>query len=319
MLTETETKPTQKKTTDRFVKVDFSNPLDSYTAVRDDYHAMGPGTQIDQAMGYLLLQGEQLFLDMRRAELDIARHCLWIPEWNQCKSRKREALGAKSLALTINPDTFHITFEADEVDENGPLLTHTLETVIQKKVKWLDPNRIPYGYITVIAGETGVGKSTITCFIMAKMTQQRGHDALLIADEDNDDDTLVPRLNAADADLSKVHHMKEMAWKDDKKEGFAFEIKRDADKLRSWLIRHPRVKVVVIDPWLNYMGRGNSNSTQDVRSVLMPLQAIARDLGIAILAIAHFKKGSAEKANERISGSAAIIQVPRSVLLCATV
>jgi RecA-family ATPase len=49
----------------------------------------------------------------------------------------------------------------------------------------------------------------------------------------------------------------------------------------------------------------------------MPLQNLARKHQIVILAIAHFRKASADGANDRVGGSGALIQVARSVLLVA--
>lgn len=194
----------------------------------------------------------------------------------------------------------------------GALRTQTLENIEQTEVKWMGRG-IPFGYMTVLAGEEGVGKSTITCHIVGKITR-KGDEVLLISDEDNEADTLVPRLNVAGADLSKVHHMHEVAWKDDNG-GYAFEILRDIAKLEHWLATHPKVKLVVIDPWINYIGRKNNYNTQEVRQVFMPLQGLARKFGIVMLCLAHFKKGQAGRANEKIGGAAAVVQVPRSVLL----
>jgi AAA domain len=264
---------------------------------------------------------ERYFTRTHCAAAELSTGTIWIdfPQDTPVPKKYRDLALEALHDAELDVQSIHWCPYEDEAVEstNGDLRTRTLERVIQRKVKWLSPGTIPLGYVTVIAGESGIGKSTIACDITGKVTA-RGQEVLLIADEDNEDDTLVPRLNVAGADLSKVHHMQEMAWEDDES-GYAFEILRDADKLRKWLTLHPQVKVIVIDPWLNYVGRKNSYNAQEVRQVLMPLQGLAREFEIAILAIAHFKKGSAEKANERIGGSAAIVQVPRSVLLVAQV
>jgi hypothetical protein len=111
-----------------------------------------------------------------------------------------------------------------------------------------------------------------------------------------------------------VHHLEEIAYLEGQ-DGYAFDIARDITRLRNFLRANRKIKIIIIDPWLNYLGKKNGYSAQEVRQVLMPLQATARELELVILAIAHFKKGSGEKANDRIGGSAAIVQVPRSVLL----
>jgi putative DNA primase/helicase len=239
-------------------------------------------------------------------------NCLMPPKCEKAIFDSINRLGFDIQEIHLSP------CEDDHGDSQPELKTKTLERVVQKKVNWLWRDKIPSGYVTVLAGEAGVGKSTIMCSIVGRLTTKWSREVLLIADEDNEEDTLVPRLNAAGADLTKVHHMGEVAWEDEKN-GYAFEILRDLPKLEHWLAEHPGVKLIVIDPWLNYLGNKNGYSAQEVRQVLMPMQGLAQRLGIAIVCICHFKKGSAEKANERIGGSAAIVQVPRSVLLVGEV
>jgi hypothetical protein len=200
-------------------------------------------------------------------------------------------------------------------DASG-LVTHTLENVKQRRVEWMWKNKIPYGSVTVLAGDAGLGKSTIACDLIAKVTA-KGKEALLIADEDGEEDTITPRLSVAGASLSLVHHLDGVDLGRKGGDPDYFEILRDIPRLADMLRQHSQLKLIVIDPWLNYIGNKNAYSAQEVRQVLMPLQGLAREFSIVILCIAHFRKSSADKPNDKVGGSAAVIQVPRSVLLVA--
>jgi putative DNA primase/helicase len=80
-------------------------------------------------------------------------------------------------------------------------------------VDWIWEGRIARGKLTIIAGAPDVGKSQIGAYIAARITK-REHwpqaalapqgDVVILASEDSIEDTWVPRLMAACADLARV-------------------------------------------------------------------------------------------------------------------
>ena len=84
--------------------------------------------------------------------------------------------------------------------------------VDRELVTWLWRDRIPRGKVTVLDGDPGTGKSTLTVTITAKVTTgspfpdgarpERG-DVILLSAEDDIGDTIRPRLEAAGADLAR--------------------------------------------------------------------------------------------------------------------
>jgi RecA-family ATPase len=84
--------------------------------------------------------------------------------------------------------------------------------VDREQVTWLWPGRIPRGKLVVLDGDPGVGKSTLTLTIAAKVSTgspfpdgarpERG-DVILLSAEDDIADTIRPRLEAAGADLNR--------------------------------------------------------------------------------------------------------------------
>jgi RecA-family ATPase len=90
----------------------------------------------------------------------------------------------------------------------------TWDTVKPKEISWLWPGRIPFGKITILCGDSGLGKTSIAIDIAARLTTGRPmplSDAPPIMgsvifqnQEDDLEDTLLPRSLNAGADVSKL-------------------------------------------------------------------------------------------------------------------
>jgi RecA-family ATPase len=96
-----------------------------------------------------------------------------------------------------------------------PTLQFTrLDEVEAKHVEWLWHNRLARGKLTLLAGEPGIGKSQTACDIGARISKgtewpdssraPRGS-VIVLSAEDSANDTLRPRFEAADADLTRIH------------------------------------------------------------------------------------------------------------------
>ena len=90
-----------------------------------------------------------------------------------------------------------------------------MATVKMEVVKWAVDERIPFGNVTIVAGDPGVGKSTMVLDIAADLSVgeklpfiSTGRDpmsVLLFTAEDGLANTVKPRLKAAGADMKRVH------------------------------------------------------------------------------------------------------------------
>jgi hypothetical protein len=101
---------------------------------------------------------------------------------------------------------------ARDVGDLGILLS----TVQPQRVEWLWAGRIPRGKLTIIDGDPGLGKSVLTVDLAARVSRgypmpdgEPGEDrepagVLILSAEDGLEDTIVPRLVAAGADLSRI-------------------------------------------------------------------------------------------------------------------
>lgn len=88
-------------------------------------------------------------------------------------------------------------------------------TINPLAIKWLWPQWIASGKLTILAGAGGTGKTTVALNLAATLTNggewpdganctQEGN-VLIWSSEDDAADTLIPRLIAAGADMNKVH------------------------------------------------------------------------------------------------------------------
>ncbi len=95
-----------------------------------------------------------------------------------------------------------------------PIVYRRCSDVIPKPILWLWPGRIARGKVSMLAGNPGLGKSQITANMAAIITTggywpvDRTHcdvgNVIFISAEDDAEDTIRPRLEAAGADLSRI-------------------------------------------------------------------------------------------------------------------
>jgi hypothetical protein len=137
-------------------------------------------------------------------------------------------------------------------------------------------------------------------------------DVLIASAEDSPSHTLIPRLKAAGADLSRVHIIKLKTGTEDAG-GLSLP---DDIPLLAGEVRTVQAKILIIDPLMSHLGDTlNANSDKDIRKALGPLPVLADAADLTILIICHLNKNEAASAKYRIGGSVGIFAVPRSVLL----
>jgi hypothetical protein len=181
--------------------------------------------------------------------------------------------------------------------------------VIPKRVDaiWKDSKggvRLARGEHTLIAGEPGLGKSQTVIAAGAAVTKAgywpcgEGRAPLgsliILAAEDSIEHTLVPRLIAAGADLSRVYFV-QAAVTEDGKGRRTFNFQADLAKLKELIKDTSDAVLVIIDPVTAYMGKIDGHKNTDVRGVLAPLGELAQECNVAILSVTHFTKGTGRR------------------------
>lgn len=194
-----------------------------------------------------------------------------------------------------------------------------MSSVEPEKVEWLWNPYIPLGKTTIIHGDPGEGKTHAALALIATLT--RG-DPLPMSDrsmspvnviyqtaEDGVADTIRPRLDACEADCSRVFFI------DDGDSCLTV-----SDKRIEQAVRETSARLVVLDPLQAFLGsKVDMNRANEVRPLMKKLGDMAQRTGCAVILISHMNKGQGKKSGYRGLGSIDFRAAARSVLLVGRV
>lgn len=197
----------------------------------------------------------------------------------------------------------------------------TYDQVAPLATEWLWDKRIPLGDLTLMFGEGGCGKGRMLIDLAARVTRGDGMplcadgdepgSVVLILPEDDPHEQVAPRLHAAGADLGRCFDLTRLEGgsrfklsADGKTPGPIGHLRALIDQLRADGM-NPRL--VIIDPLAAVLGAGTINTNQGARRLVEPLQDLAKNCGIAIMAVAHTVKSG------QLQGSAGLPQTLRTV------
>lgn len=213
----------------------------------------------------------------------------------------------------------------------------SLAGVTMRAIEWLWTGWIPKGYITIFAGETGAGKSTVLADIAARVTtgapwpgprgipgdRREPGRVLWLGSEDSIEEMTIPRLTACGADLGNVIEIQGVTHKGKRD---TFSMQEDIEAVGRWLAHarsegHP-FAMLVIDPVTSYLQgqklkKVDLNDAGQLRTVLEPWLILAQQHNIAIVCVTHFGKDTTRSMLHRVLGSTAFVQTCRS--LCAVI
>ncbi len=203
-------------------------------------------------------------------------------------------------------------------------ITVCMADVHPKPISWLWPGRIARGKLTLIAGDPGLGKSLVSITLAAAIS--KGYkwpledssapigSVVFLSAEDDPGDTIRPRLDAAEADCTRIHvlHAVKDVDKDGKPIERMFSLQSDLKILEELLPSIPDCHLLVIDPISAYLDGTDSHSNSEVRGLLAPLAKFAADHNIAVVLVQHLNKSSGGSAMYRAMGSIAFIAAARA-------
>lgn len=245
------------------------------------------------------------------------------PPWSEKELRHKidsvKAKGGQRGKMLDRP--YEAPAEPVEVDTSTPIIVRA-NSIKPKVVQWLWPDRIPLGKLTTFAGVGGLGKTFCLLDIAARISRgsEWPHTAgecavrgqtIFISGEDDPDDTLVPRLEGMDADLSQIVFLRS-----DVADQFTL---KDLTTLEKALEQAgPDVRFVAIDPPTCFLGGADDHKNSELRALLSPLKTFAAKHNVSIIFNTHLNKGAGQvDAMMRVMGSVAWVNAVRAAHLFA--
>lgn len=231
------------------------------------------------------------------------------------------------------PDAINVALIEDQYGQMfGPQADPTtiatcLANVEPTTVRWLWPGRFACGKLSLLAGQPGLGKSFLTLDIAARVSRgdpwpcedeppvREPANVVLLSAEDDLADTIRPRLDAAGADVRRVHAITTVRQGTDlsgKPILAPFRITEHMPILEKAVEQIGGCLLIIIDPISSYLGQTDSHNNSEVREALVPLAALAAKTGAAIIAVTHLNKGQHASAINQIIGSIAFVAAARA-------
>ena len=211
------------------------------------------------------------------------------------------------------------------------LICKTASDYVMTELEWLWPQRIPKGKITLYTGKPDCGKSLAMLDLIARVTTGAdfpdgekntlgASEVMIAATEDDPADTLIPRLVAAGADISKVKIVVgvfnipldskgKVKGKGKKKN---LNLKRDAKLLLEALKISPNIKLLALDPITGFFGDADSNKDSDIRPLMEELSGLLAKSCVTCVGIIHSNKRSDVDAVHKVSGAGSLAAVARA-------
>ncbi len=208
-----------------------------------------------------------------------------------------------------------------EAPESRAVVTRACD-IAPRPVGWVWDGRIPAGMVSLLAGREGTGKSTMITDRTARSTRGdlegahygRPRSVVIAAAEDSWAHTIVPRLLAAGADLTRVLRVQirladlgtcELSLPDDV-------------HVLGEVIRAHDVAMVVLDPLISRLSRRlDTHRDAEVRQGLEPLARLADETGVAVVGLIHVNKTATRDPGTSIMGSRGFVAVARAVMYVA--
>ena len=227
-----------------------------------------------------------------------------------------------------DPANEHEIILATGTDATGNEVVNTKFTVVNatdikpEQLTWLWPERIAAGTICWFTGKPNMGKSLATLDVAARITTgvdwpdgekntMGPRDVLIAIAEDSLAKTVIPRLNAAGADLSHIKFFHRV-----KLDEGARHLQLDADTtlLRRALESNPNIGLLILDPLESFSGDVDINRNKEIRPVTDALKGLCERTGVTLIGIVHDNKRSDVSAIQKIPGGSAVAGAARSAL-----
>jgi hypothetical protein len=202
-----------------------------------------------------------------------------------------------------------------------PLLCR-LSDLTPEPIDWLWPGYFAAGKLTLMDGDPDRGKSLLALDLAARLTTGQAwpdgqpgsgpQSVIIMASEDGIKDTLLPRLRAAGADLTRVHLFGRVSH--NATPCRQPRLPEDCLLLRE-MVQAAAARMVIADPLCAFLSANSCLNDSAVRNALSPLAQLAEETRACVAMTRHLNKGGGRQAIYRGSGSIALIGLARTAFL----
>lgn len=212
------------------------------------------------------------------------------------------------------------------IKRNGPIIDRAYDIPL-RAVEWLWRFWLAIGKLHLVVGEPGSGKTTWLANVLAIFsnggwlpdgTRAPKVFCLYWTGEDSIEETVMPRLIAARADLRNILVLRGMREHGKKRYFQPSDMPELVNEIKRLRASGVDIGVIALDPLPS--GSGNTNNNDAVRKYLEPLIQLAEQEGLAIIGIRHLAKASSKrKLADRINGSVAYLAASRVVIFVSKI
>ena len=195
-----------------------------------------------------------------------------------------------------------------------------LKNIEPKEISWLWRPYIAFGKVTLIQGDTGIGKTSLMVKVMADLSnglypptmfrerllpQETGDPitTYYVSIENGIADTIVPLFNRVGGNNEFVQYQDEM------KEHFLLT----GDEIRE-CVRISGAKLIVVDPWQQFLDDASSSDNNAMRAMIRDVQNAAEETGAAVVLCGNYTKAVVRSDMGKGIGASELFNTLRSVL-----
>jgi hypothetical protein len=225
---------------------------------------------------------------------------------------------AELRGIVKSARTFHERNPRDETTE-GPSQIRTVcfaDMPAPEAVDWVAGEhlhgRFPVGELTMIYGDPGVGKGSITVSLISEITATGGR-VLISSPEDDPIRVVKPRLIAAGADLRSVSIIDSVRPTG----AMSIDLATEHDRIINAAVEYG-ANVIVLDPIGEHLSADVKNE-RDNREALGPYLQACREHRIATIAVGHTNRTAGGSGYMRAGGSSALYKIARSAFIAGLV
>jgi putative DNA primase/helicase len=224
-----------------------------------------------------------------------------------------------------------VLYQAHNETHIVSLTGHLASSVTPVPIRWIWPQRFPAGKLALLNGPQGSGKSMLFIDIIAHTSTGKNwpddakntlgpRKVLLASTEDDEKDTIIPRLMAAGADLSMVNIldkvrieeiMKGEGIKGGKSKSVMLNLKAHTKLIKGLLRKYPDVALILLDPITAFLGVDETKD-KDTRPVLESLAEAMQGTLATLIGIIHSNKMTKGSAGDKVKGGSSMLGVVRT-------